>query len=75
MPKIEEYKDKAGKHRIRQIADNGEISDSTHQGYFNLNDAREGKVNTSVEYIKHYWNQMSVAQKATLENFIRNNPY
>ena len=30
MAKIEEYKDKAGKHRIRQIAGNGEISDSTH---------------------------------------------
>lgn len=74
MPKVQEYKDANGKNRIRQIAENGKISDATHQGYFNIQDARNGKIDTSIEYIKHYWNQMSIAQKATIENFIRNNP-
>lgn len=62
MAKIEEYKDKAGKHRIRQIAGNGEISDSTHQGYYNLIDAREGKINTSLNYLEHYMNEMDLDQ-------------
>ncbi|WP_424493914.1 hypothetical protein [Salinimicrobium sp. GXAS 041] len=62
MPKIQEYKDQSGKHRIRQVADNGQISDSTHQGYFNLADAREGKINTSLNYLKHYFDEMTEEQ-------------
>lgn len=63
MAKIEEYNDKAGKHRIRQIADNGEISDSTHQGYFNLNDAREGKINTSLNYLDYFMDEMRMSRE------------
>tara|TARA_B100000953_G_scaffold290249_1_gene275105 strand:+ start:16250 stop:16522 length:273 start_codon:yes stop_codon:yes gene_type:complete len=62
MPEIKEYKDSQDKWRITQKADNGEISDSTHQGYVNKKDAVNGKINTSIEYMKYYMDEMDLDQ-------------
>jgi uncharacterized protein YegP (UPF0339 family) len=58
-PKIKEYKDEAGEWRISQIASNGEITDSTTEGYKNCQDAVQNRINASIAYLEFYQNQLN----------------
>ena len=68
MPKVEEFKDAAGKNRIRQTADNGKLVHSSHQGYHNLEDARESTINSSIAFLEHYSKNLTAEQRNRIQN-------
>lgn len=74
MPETTEYKDNRNENRIRHKADNGRITYASTQGYQNIQDMRDAAIYSSIDLLKNYWEKMSIAQKATIENFIKNNP-
>jgi len=53
MPKVIEFKDARGDHRMRVIS-KGKITDSTTEGYKNKQDMIDAKVNASIAILKKY---------------------
>ena len=54
---VQEFKDKAGKHRIRTVAkENGKILTSSPQGYFNKSEGIEAQVRAAKAILEKYEN-------------------
>lgn len=62
MPKTIEYKDAKGKNRIRHTADNGKVTYSSSQGYENMADMRQAAVNSAIELLEHFADQLTFDQ-------------
>jgi uncharacterized protein YegP (UPF0339 family) len=63
MAKVIEYKDNKGEHRIKVVANNGEIIDSTTEGFTRKENAINNRILASVALIKEYSKEMSSEQK------------
>ena len=53
MPKVIEFKDASGDHRMKVVS-KGRITDSTTEGYKNKQDMIDAKVNASIAILKKY---------------------
>jgi len=53
-PIVEEIKDKAGDHRLRVTAHNGNILTSSPEGYKNKQDCIDSSVTSSIAILKKY---------------------
>jgi len=52
--KLKEVKDHANENRIRIIAENGELTYISHEGFKNKKDMRDNAINTSIQILEHY---------------------
>jgi len=53
MPKVIEFKDASGDHRMKVVS-KGRITDSTTEGYKNKQEMIYAKVNASIAILKKY---------------------